>query len=157
MITVHSNKNGAAKCGAKAYGSWTFGPTLSDDKKAVNCKRCLGTVKKTVTNVAIPSDMLGKILHTSYGYDMTINKYLKIVKIGPKSAVGMPLYPIVSDDDGMGRGRAVPGGVIKDAKPVTILRKVRDTGYGKPYDYYTADRDTWSTWDGRPNYHNTWD
>lgn len=106
---------------------------------------------------------IGTILHTSWGYSMTLNDYCKIVSISPtgKTVKCRMLGTLVENDDGKGNGKARPSG---DFRSDSFTLRVR-TGYdGTPrfvgqYPYAKGDthRGNFSIWDGTQNYHNTWD
>lgn len=156
---IHQNINGKAKCGAQPYHRISWNLVLTDDAANVNCKRCLGTVKRTVAYAKIEGNMIGKIFHTSWGYDMTINEYVKVIKQTEKSLLVQECICSVTDDYGKGNGKATTDGtLVKDAKPFYIKRK--DTSYGS---YWKGSMNgntsasLWNEWDGKANYHNTWD
>lgn len=165
MITHLKTSDGKAKCGSTPYHRYSS-LLLSDDKSQVTCKRCLGTVTRSTVTAPIEGNMVGKIFHTSYGYDMTINEYVKVIGQTEKSLLVKECYAIVRDDYGLGGGNAVAGGLKKDGKEFRIFRKVRT--WTNPYTQETNTweswvgslhqcANSWSLWDGRPDYHNTWD
>lgn len=145
---------GKAKCGSTPWNRH-YGLSLSEDRTLVDCKRCLGTVKRTTQPAQIAENMIGKIFHTSWGYDMTINEYAKVIKQSPKSILLQECYRAVSDDNGMGNGRATTGGELKpNGEQFRLFKKT--TAYGYRWSGGGQCR-YWSEWDGRSSYHNTWD
>jgi hypothetical protein len=105
----------------------------------------------------------GKILHTSWGYDMTINEYAVIIDATEKTVLCKMLSMKVKDDYGKGTGRATP--LLKeqaDAKPFRLRIKNWNGGemYFKgsyPFSGDSKRMDCFSVWNGQANYHNTWD
>lgn len=163
MSKVHLNKDGRAKCGASPWGSGYI--ALSNDQKKVTCKRCLNKVVRKAQSVEVKEDMLGKIFHSSFGYNMTINEYAKVIKQSPKSILLQMCVVNVENDYGRGDGKASTDGHLKkDGRQFRLYKKVKEftdykTGEKKSYTYWAGGRDcdSWSEWDGQENYHNTWD
>lgn len=153
-MAIHIDKQGKAKCGATPYSRYGW-LNLTTDKSKANCKRCLGTVKRTVQPKVIKENMVGKIFHTSWGYDMTINQYAKVIKQSPKSILLQECVAEVRDDYGRGAGRAKTSGHLKkDGDQFRLYKKV--TPYGERWAGGGQCR-YWSEWDGTESYHNTWD
>ena len=162
MIIHKDRGDGSPKCGTWSRLPWVEGDYSKSKGFEVNCKKCLGTTKQTTKSVSITENMVGKIFRTSWGYDMTINEYAKVIKQSDKSILLQECYAIVKDDYGKGAGRAKAGGLKEDGKKFRLSLKERDTGYGKPYTYWAGHLhgsgvDYWSEWDGQESYHNTWD
>lgn len=165
MYTIHKNKDGIAKCGAKPYHRYMDLVKTDDDTK-VTCKRCNGTIQRKSECAPIDKNMIGTIFHTSFGYDMTINVYVKAIEQSDKSVLVKECCANVSDDYGMGGGHATAGGLKKDGQMFRIFRKIRN--YTNPYTKVTntseewvgklhSSATSWSIWDGKANYHNIWD
>lgn len=153
-MSIHINKDGKAKCGATPWSRYSW-LNLTDDPTKADCKRCLGTVKRTVLPAEITENMIGKIFHTSWGYDMTINEYAKVIKQSPKSILLQECYRSVENDDGRGNGRATTMGTLKpDGEQFRLYKKTSKYG-----DRWAGGGECryWSEWDGRESYHNTWD
>ena len=151
---IHLQIGNKAKCGATTWRKWSLNLVLTTDKTKVNCKRCLGTVKRTVQPTAINENMIGKIFHTSWGYDMTINEYAKVIKQSPKSILLQKCYANVTDDNGQGNGSATAADIKPDGEQFRLFKKT--TSYGERWAGGGQCR-YWSEWDGKANYHNTWD
>lgn len=76
---IHLDVNGKAKCGTSSYRRpWLIATT--NDIKSVNCRKCLGTGRKPQKCIELSENIIGKILHYSWGYDMTINEFYVIKK-----------------------------------------------------------------------------
>jgi len=153
-MAIHLDKQGEAKCGATPWSRYGW-LNLSADKKQVTCKRCLGTVERKTKPAEIKENMIGKIFHTSWGYDMTINEYAKVIKQSPKSILLQECYRLVSNDNGMGNGTATTDGTLKTGGEQFRLFK-KTTPYGETWAGGGKCR-YWSEWNGRESYHNTWD
>lgn len=115
---------------------------------------------KRINKVEIlTEDYTGKIFHYSFGYDMTINVYAKCIKQTGKTLYLKECYRMVSGDDGRGEGKATTTGEInpQGEEFQTQKRGVYQNGV-KKYEYFTGPGNhSWKIWDGKPNYHNTWD
>lgn len=105
--------------------------------------------------------LVGKIIHTSWGYDMTINEYAVIIAETDKTVKCKMVQTAVSNDDGLGNGKAMP--TLKETGEAFRLHKRQWNGgaiYFKgsyPYCNGSKRSDCFSLWNGRANYHNTWD
>lgn len=160
---IHLEKQGKAKCGSTPWrGSFNF--MLSKKESEVTCKRCLGKVKRSVSWAPIKENMIGKILHCSWGYSMTINEYVKVIKQTEKSLIVQECYAEVKDDNGMGSGRASTNGqIMKDAQPFSIKLRERVDYQGQTHRSLignmpgNSSAGYWQEWDGKESYHNTWD
>lgn len=103
----------------------------------------------------------GKILHTSWGYDMTINDYAVVIDETPKSVLCKMLSVKVESDNGKGDGKAMP--VLKelDEKPFRLFKRgTPENLYFKgsyPFCNGSKKMGYFNIWNGRANYHNTWD
>lgn len=100
----------------------------------------------------------GKILHTSWGYDMTINDYCVVIDETPKSILCKMVSAKITDDNGLGNGKAMPTLTELDEKPFRLFKRGQDDFRGSyPYCSGSKKKGYFSIWNGRPNYHNTWD
>lgn len=153
-MAIHlKTPEGKAKCGATPWSRYGY-LEMSEEKSQVNCKRCLGKVRRNSEPSVIAENMIGKIFHCSWGYDMTINEYAKVIKQSPKSILLQECYAVVKDDYGMGNGSAKAGGLKPDGEQFRLYKKTSKWG-----DRWAGGGQCryWSEWDGRSNYHNTWD
>ena len=165
-MSIHLDNNGKAKCGATPWSRWSA-MQITKDKTIVDCKRCLGKVKRTVQSAEIKGDMIGKIFHTSWGYDMTINEYAKVIQQSPKSILLQMCYKITNGESYYpgGTGRATTKGELRpDGEKFRLFKKTRtynDWKTGKPITYENwaggGECKYWSEWDGRESYENTCD
>jgi hypothetical protein len=106
--------------------------------------------------------LVGKIIHTSWGYDMTINEYAVIVEETDKTVKCKMLKMSVSDDNGKGNGRAMPILEEESEQPFRLHKRQWNGGeiYFKgsyPFCNGSKRSDCFSLWNGQANYHNTWD
>lgn len=99
----------------------------------------------------------GKILHTSWGYDMTINDYAVVVDETPKSVLCKMVSVKVENDYGRGNGTAMPTLKEKEEKPFRLFKRGNHFKGSYPYCNGSMKMGYFNVWDGRPNYHNTWD
>ena len=168
-MAIHINKDGKAKCGATPWSRYG-GLHLVTDEKDATCKRCLGKVKRNSDFAPITENMVGKIFHTSWGYDMTINEYVKVIKQSEKSLLVRECTPVTNGGEYYpgSTGQATAGGFVKDGAQFRIFRKVKTyTDYDgqlqtweswvgtKPG--YSGVVTSWSEWDGKPDYENRLD
>lgn len=119
-------------------------------------------MKRTTKYSPITEDMIGKIFHRSWGYDMTINDYVRVIDQTPKSLVVKECKVRVENDTGHGQGTAEPTGIKEDGEQFRMF-KIQKTWK----DYYTGEErtainwvggsHTWWLWDGKANYQNSWD
>lgn len=161
---IHKNIEGKAKCGSAPYHKYSWNFQLSTNDSLVNCKRCLNTVKRECTFEPIAENMVGKIFHTSWGYDMTINEYVKVIKQDEKSLLVQECYTKTNGQEygWTSQGEAMAGGVKPDGKKFRVFNKVRryndykgnpamyQMWVGKLHECATS----WSLWDGKPDYEN---
>lgn len=158
-MSVHlATFEGKAKCGSRSY--WGYGTYLEKlPSVPANCKRCLGTVVHRYETIEPPKEALGRILHYSWGYDMTFNEYAKIVKLNAKSAIAVPMKVMTNggEHSHMGTGKARP---IHEpnGEPFTVLfKKFKDGGHISIVGGKTTGGRSWSYWNGESNYENHWD
>lgn len=96
-----------------------------------------------------------KILTASYGYDMTINNYYKIVKEGEKTVLVQKIGRIVSNDEGRGNGTSVPNEKVTDGE--VFRAHVRGSERGTYYVSKYFPGGYADEWNGKPEYYNSWD
>jgi len=105
--------------------------------------------------------MEGKILHTSWGYSMTLNDYAVVIEETPKSVLCKMIGIKVSEDTGMGSGKAMPVLTEKEEKPLRLFKRgTAESPYFKgsyPYCNGSKRMGYFNVWNGRENYHNTCD
>lgn len=157
MSVIHKLKGEGAKCGAKPWRRYS-GLHLTEDDARVTCKRCKGEVKSRYHNVELTENYLDKIFTYSFGYDMTINVFAKVIKQTAKTLLLKECSRHVADDDGRGAGKAWAGEVIPDGDEFRISKKV-NTENPEMFTYWIGGgtRHSWHEWDGKAQYHNTWD
>ena len=149
MIMHMAKENGKPKCGQ--VRGWSFWVTKDPDK--VTCKKCLGTAKHATVE-PITDNMVGKVLRYSFGYDMTINVYAKVIRQTAKALVCKECYASVQDDYGKGEGRSTCGEVKEDAKEFMIKRMKSAHGY----EHWSGAGNCWQVErPGEKHYYNTWD
>ncbi len=149
-----------AKCGARGHMIWLDCEYTRKHGFTTNCKRCLGTTERTTQTVQISENMIGKMFHTSWGYDMTINEYAKVIKQTNKSVLLQECYANVKDDYGRGAGKAMAGDVKPNGDTFRLIKKERENYQGDKFAYWAGGQhssQSWSEWDGQESYHNTWD
>lgn len=147
-MNYHMNVDGKPKCG-KVF---TRFPVLTEDPDKVTCKRCLGTVRHAKHD-PIKENYVGKYFKHSFGYDMTINEYAKVVAQTEKSLTCVRCHASVSSANGgpwYGTGVSVPGA---ETGEMFVIRNVKD--YGGGYIVGAGAGRHWSIWNGKPNYYNT--
>jgi len=101
---------------------------------------------------------VGQIVCSSFGYDMTIVEYYVVTRMTKASIWLQRINTIVTGDDGRGEGKAMPDMEGFDSLldfPCPDLRKKIQVSDGKQYVSDTIK--AFSIWDGKPQYHNTWD
>lgn len=106
--------------------------------------------------------LTGKIIHTSWGYDMTINEYAVIIEASDKTVKCKMLKMKVTDDCGRGNGKAMPTLEERDGETFRLRIKSWKDGqaYFKgsyPFCQGSKRMDCFSLWNSQANYHNTWD
>ena len=93
------------------------------------------------------------IIRTSFGYDMTINVYAKVLKETAKTMLVQEVGTKVANDNGMGNGSATPDPKELKGNPFRVYKRNYFTGENA----YRGKDQTWKDWSGKSNYHNTWD
>lgn len=88
---------------------------------------------------------------------MTLNDYAVVIDETPKSVLCKMLEGKVENDDGRGNGEAMP--TLKELNEKTFRLFKRGDSFKGSYPYCDGAKRMgyFSVWDGRPNYHNTWD
>ena len=97
---------------------------------------------------------LNQVICSSFGYDMTIVEFYVVARMTKASVWLRPISRIVTGDDGRGEGKAIPDTSVQ-APDCNIFRKRIQR-----YDSIEGISDSikyFRIWDGRPQYHNTWD
>jgi len=169
MTTIHiMEPNGAAKCGANVYkhyeminGAYTFIEKRVGKRRflyfenaekghVANCKRCLNTINRPET-AAISEDMTGTIFHRSYGYDMTINEFCRVIKHTAKGLL-VQMCSTRIDGDPLSPGATARASAGKPTGKSFIMLKKHNPKW--KYDYWTGGGQHWRQWDGRPCYEN---
>ena len=109
------------------------------------------------------------IYETSWGYDMTINEYCKVLENTGKTLKCVMVKKKVENDDGLGNGRSTPDQEIcsKPFRLKAVCEKwsgINDTGRyhlsirgSYPYCNEHKQFGYFHIWEGQPNYENTWD
>lgn len=102
----------------------------------------------------------GDIIWASWGYNMTINDYAKVLENTGKTLKCVMISTKVFDDNGMGGGRSVPAPEKVTSAPFRL--RIRPSGHiVGSYPFVANDKSKrfgyFSKWEGNPNYYNTWD
>lgn len=168
MVIHIQESDGSAKCGANVYlhHEWDKDGNVikkekrismrrflywSSDDHPATCKRCLNQVKRATTE-EISENMVGKIFHRSFGYDMTINVFAKCIKQSAKSLICQECYKNCTGEPWGpgGTGKASAGDVDESKKPFNMYFKKSIHGFS----YWVGAGETWGVWDGQPHYEN---
>ena len=78
-------------------------------------------------SITATPDLVGKIFRDSWGYDMTINDYIKVVEVKSKTVKAVRVSCKIEDDNGRGNGRSTPDAQTVVSEPFQL--SVRP-GYG---------------------------
>jgi hypothetical protein len=98
----------------------------------------------------------GKIIYTSWGYDMTHNDYAVIIEETEKTVKCRMLKTKVLSDCGDGNGKSMPS--LEETGETFRLHKRGDWFKGSyPFCGNSRRLDSFSLWDGKANYYNTYD
>ena len=97
---------------------------------------------------------LNQIICSSYGYNMTFVEYYVVTRMTKASVWLRPIGCIVTGDDGRGEGRAIPDTSVQ-APDCNIFRK--RIQYWDGVEGISDSIKAFRIWDGKPQYHNTWD
>ena len=73
-------------------------------------------------------NLTNQVFSHSWGYDMTIVDYVKVIADTPKKAKCITLKTIVKDDYGKGDGRANPGEEVLTESPFYLVVKTDKNG-----------------------------
>jgi len=106
---------------------------------------------------------VGDIFKNSWGYDMTINDYVRVLEVSPtgKTIKVVMLGKKVTNDDGLGSGRSVP--TEPQGEPFRLhIRQFKNSGEFYLVGQYAfcsdaKTRGCFFRWDNKPDYYNTWD
>jgi len=98
---------------------------------------------------------LNQIICSSYGYNMTIVDYYVVARITKASVWLRPIGRIVTGDDGQGEGKAMPDASVQAADCNIFRKRIQHWDDGSQY--ISDSIKYFRIWDGRPQYHNTWD
>ena len=98
---------------------------------------------------------VGQIVCSSYGYNMTIVEFYLVDRMTKSNVWLRPIGRIVKNDDGRGDGTAEPSLDFKAADSLVFRKKIQH--YDSGNQYVSDSIKSFSIWDGRPKYHNTWD
>lgn len=103
----------------------------------------------------------GDILMTSWGYNMTINDYCKVVENTGKTLKCVRVSCRIENDNGLGNGRSMPVPELEISEPfrIKISKHESYTSLVGTYPFAKGGKRKgyWHSWDGKPNYYNTWD
>lgn len=116
----------------------------------------------TLEKPQVGQSLKGKIIHTSWGYDMTINDYAVIVEETDKTIKCRMLQVSVLNDAGKGNGTSMP--TLKETGAPEFRLHKRENRDGSfyfkgsyPFCAGSKRPGYFTLWNGRANYHNTWD
>ncbi|OAD81818.1 hypothetical protein ATN89_22740 [Comamonas thiooxydans] len=95
-----------------------------------------------------------RIVHTTWGYNMTHNSYALVIKETNHAALLLSLRNRKISDDGYGtRGTEIPQldlSALKQFNEIGVQRATRTVSIGGSVNYWTGSR-LYSRWDGEPN------
>ena len=97
---------------------------------------------------------IGQVVCSSYGYNMTIVEFYLVDRMTKSNVWLRPIGRIVKNDDGRGDGTAEPSLDFKAADSLVFRKKIQLSD-GKQY--VSDSMKHFRIWDGKPQYHNTWD
>lgn len=154
-MAIHlQSKNGTAKCGAQSWRRYSCGCPMTADESRVTCKRCLGTGRKARPAEKISENLVGRIIHTSWGYDMTINEFYVIRRQMNKTVEAEEIGTRIDSHDGFGQsGHEIPDVNRGTGRMVRFLVK-RD--YQNELSF-VGDGRWYGLHDGKSTYFNTLD
>ena len=97
---------------------------------------------------------LNQIICSSFGYDMTIVEFYVVARMTKASVWLRPIGRNVTGDDGRGEGKAVPDSSWQASDNNVFRKRIQHwdnvEGISDSIKYFRI-------WDGKPQYHNTWD
>ena len=108
----------------------------------------------------------GQILTCSWGYSMTLNNWYVVTRVSKASVWVQEITGVVSNDDGMGEGRAMPSldrtpapWVNQDGEEIPApIRRFKIQTWGESQSIWDSkNQRSIRIWDMKPQYHNTWD
>ena len=114
-----------------------------------------------MVNTALQTERfeVGQIVCSSYGYNMTIVEYYVVTRLTKASVWLRCIRTIVTGDDGRGEGKAMPDmKSLESDSPYQycpVFRKKIQVSEGKQF--VSDSMKHFRIWDGKPQYHNTWD
>lgn len=147
-MSIHvKTEEGKAKCGARPWGM-TLGLYFAKEGMQATCRRCLGTTRRR-PNAPLTRNYVGKILHCSWGYDMTFNEYARVIAQTAKSVKVVRLSTMTNGGENgyQGTGKAVPG--PETGKTFTAINR----GSAES-PYFAFEGRHWSLWNGSADYEN---
>lgn len=98
---------------------------------------------------------IGQIVCSSYGYNMTIVEFYLVDRMTKSNVWLRPIGRLVKNDDGKGDGTAEPSLNFKAADSMIFRKKIQHSCDG--CQFISDNIKSYSIWNGRPQYHNTWD
>lgn len=109
-----------------------------------------------MANAVCPQVKVGDHFKYTFGYDMTIVQFYRVMRRTDKTVWLQEVPREVRDDYGFGNGRAWPA---EDAEPKegapVFQARLKEWG-GEPM-LNVARKGYMRLWDGKPCYYNTWD
>ena len=97
---------------------------------------------------------IGQIVCSSYGYNMTIVEFYLVDRMTKSNVWLRPIGRIVKNDDGRGDGTAEPSLDFRAADSLVFRKKIQLSDGNQ---YVSDSMKHFRIWDGKPQYHNTWD
>lgn len=102
-----------------------------------------------------------KIFYTSWGYNMTLVDFIKVIEETEKSVKCVMLGIKIENDFGGGNGRAYPTNEI-ESQPFRLLKKKYSNGDiylrgSYPYCNGSKRKDSFTEYRGGGSYYNSWD
>lgn len=147
---------------------------ITDDASKVTCKGCRGlrAANRVASADLTGMNLVGKILHASWGYNMTNNSYYLITKQSAKSVIAVAVgSKIVSSGDGPAGGKELPDPTnemgwnhkgYSASDPSTAAKKfihfsARSSSHGVYFVGGDLSFGYYNLHDGQPDYFNHWD
>lgn len=164
-LTIHIKKGYGAKCGAQ-FRSFASIALFADEGRPATCRKCLGVRRQSrYASVSTKGmNLVGKVLHKQWGYNMTNNTYYLITKQSDKSVVAHEIGSKVLTTDAYLAGTETPdpehrilpyGEHDNDKREHRFLVKSYNDREGKQYLTFVGGPFNWSThWslhDGTPD------
>lgn len=99
----------------------------------------------------------GKILHTSWGYDMTHNDYAVVISETDKTVLCQMIKGKNVSENMYGTGTSTPTSEYTGHKPFRL--RIKGDYFKGSYPFCSSDNNKrigyFSVWEGKPNYWNT--